>query len=626
MKILNRLKKHSEVKMLRIMRNIFNRLSIESLLRRVGIGKRFYIFFILISFIPIALIGFLTYFKSQVAVETKVTQYCKQINRGVRSNFDLRFQNINDFTVNLLYSSIMQDNLAQANALSEEGKNTSDVSKSIQDYLKENVILSRDTIIHTSLLTKYHVRVVYDIDSNNFLKASDNDIITPDLYRESESKGGKLLWKSVAKEDANNIFQRKNMDNAFEVSREFSIISQGNEKAGVFCILYSSQFLNDACMQNTGDGYVFLIDSDSTVVFSNEQKYLFKKFPYIKELANIEKSYKANDDVAISKIGGENIIMSYSKSNVNGWGIVYLMAYSPLVNDYQNFASKIFTILILLLALTVVFAFMFAQSISSPLKRMIAMTNKVKSGEFNVQVDDFGNDELSNLSNSLNDMAKRINELVDEVYKTKIREKDFKIKSLQAQINPHFIYNTLECIRWKARNNKDYDVSKRVETLSSLLRLVLSDNNTITILDNELKYIEYYLYFQKLSFKNALDVVWDVDDSVRKYKCIKLLLQPIVENCINHGFSPIIEKLIIKIVIKDKGDNIFICIEDNGVGADEEKVRKFIYESGENSVKHIALKNVYSRLTEYFGSNFSFEFYSRPDEGTRVEITFKKEC
>ena len=597
---------------------------IEKYLRKLKIGQRFFVLFLFFSFIPMMFIGTVTYNKAQATIEEKVSKYCMQINTGIKTNYDLLFKSIDEFSIEVMYKKELQDELAQL-IVEKSIPNEQDyfLKNDIIQYLKGNVLLNKNQILNINIVTNDKTSITYDINFNEFGKSSTHQIITNDLYKLAVEANGKLVWNTVAKGNSAKVYGYENMDNTFQVTRAFGLPHRQGSIVGVTSILYSSSFLEPTYKDITGEGDVYLIDSNNMVLFSNKKEFIYKKFPYEKVIAGKREAFRNLDEVYYKKLTDKNILLTYSISKVNGWGVVYVAPYSQLVKENKQFGIFILMVAIILLLIASISTFIFSTSISNPLKRLIKVTKKVKSGDFEVRDNASGNDEITDLTLSFNDMIGKVDELIKEVYETKIREKDFKLRALQSQINPHFLYNTLDSIRWVARKNKDYDVSKRIENLSSMFRLILSDDSIITTLDQEIKYTEYYLFFQIQSFKEKLKIIWDIDDSVREFKTIKLLLQPIVENSIIHGMDTSKEQLIIKIVIRDRNENIYIKIEDNGIGADEVYVKETL-ESKPLCKSGIGLKNVNDRIKEYYGENYMLHFSSKVGERTVVEITVPK--
>lgn len=595
---------------------------LEKKLRKIKIGKRFLVLFILFSFIPMLLIGIFTYNKSQETIKGKVTQYCVQINTGVRTNYDLFFKNIDEFSIELMYNKELQNELeklidAEKSHSGEEYFLESDILK----YLKANTILSKNEILNISLKTKNNTNIVYDINLNGLKKFPINQIISDDIFNNAMNSKGKLIWNTGYKEE---LGEDESNGNTFQVSRTFNLTNKGNGMAGVVSILYSSNFLETVYNDITGEGDIYLIDSDNKVLFSNNKKIIYKTLPYESEIVNIKNNLQKENKVYSKTLEDKNILLTYSKLETNGWGVVYVAPYSQLIKENRNFGILIIVVSIILFFVTSISTFIFSKSISDPLKKLMKLAEKVELGNFKARVGVYGNDEITDLSYSFNNMIEKIDELIEEVYETKIREKDFKLRALQAQINPHFLYNTLDGIRWIARKNKDYDVSRRIENLSNMFRIVLKDEKIVTTLDEEIRYTEHYLFFQKQSFKERLEIVWNIDEAVKQYKVVKLLLQPIVENCIIHGMDTSKEKLIINITAKDNQENIYIKIEDNGIGVDSDNINRILHDNIKNSKNSIGIKNVNVRIKEYYGDQYGLQFMSSIGDGTIVEINIPK--
>lgn len=595
---------------------------LEKTLRRVGVGKRFFLIFILLSFIPMLFVGLITYNKSQATVENKVSVYCKQINRGIRSNFELLFRKVNEYTIEMIYNNELQDKFTRLLLeKSNQSENEYFSSNDIMEYLKRYIVLNENAILKTSIVTVDKSIFNYDNDYKESKKVS--SIISDEIFNRAVEAKGRLIWSSVVKDVNADNYVYKNVDNGFQVSRSFTIAKKNADTVGVFSVLYSSSFLKSAYDQIAGAGDVYLVDENNIILYSNKKEEWFKEFPYADILNARTVNLSNTEDVYFTKIARSNVLLTYSKSAINGWGIAYTTPYLPLVEENREFGIMIIFVSVILLVLTAFVALVFSSSVSNPLRRLTKLTGEVKMGRFDVREDIVGKDEITVLSLAFNDMIQKVEELIKEVYETKIREKDFKLKALQAQINPHFLYNTLDAIRWSARTKKDFDISRRVENLTNLFRLILSDDSIITTLDQEIKYTEYYLFFHMQNYKDKLHVIWDVDEAVRKFKTIKLLLQPLVENSIIHGMIPSKEKMTIKIIIKNANDEIFMRIEDDGAGADPEAIMETLNQSAEQK-EGIALKNVNDRIKEFYGDRCGIKFYSEIGVGTAVEIVVPK--
>jgi two-component system sensor histidine kinase YesM len=326
-------------------------------------------------------------------------------------------------------------------------------------------------------------------------------------------------------------------------------------------------------------------------------------------------------DVSVERIEGSDSIMTDSFSVETGYRYIHIQPYSNLIADNRDIAL----IMLLLFSLSVIIAsaaaFAFSKSILHPLFQVQDELERIiAKGDFKRRIPVEGNDEISALSANLNDMVSKLETLIEENYIIKLKEGKFKLMALKSQINPHFIFNTLDSIRWIARRNEDFAVSKRLELLSNILKNTLLDDRIMTTFGQEIKNTKNYLMLQKENLQSRLNIDWDIDRSVLKCKTLMLILQPLVENSIFHGMKP---RQILKlgISVKERGESIVIIVEDDGVGISEEVIRDVM--TADYGGNHIGLYNVKSRVETYF-ENALFEIEAGPDTGTRITITIPK--
>ena len=592
---------------------------IETALRKVSIKSRFFLIFVILAFFPMFAIGLITINSSQNIVEQKVGQYCIQANRGVRTNVDALLNRMNSYTIDVLYSDQMQENVQK---LIAQKKMDTFYSVEIEKILKHSSIINEKDIQTVNIIFKsdFSGEVSYNIDANQFYDINEMEKTS---YDKAAKLGGKIIWTTYFPSQQASDGNHSISGGGLLASRAFHLLKNG-QLIGVFNVLFSSDYFNSVYDGMISEGDVYLVDNEGNIAFSNNREKIYTKFPYMELLYKNQRQLQSYDNVLLSMENSDNMLLTCSLSKVNNWYIVYMTPYSELLKDNKKLGSMIIVISIILLLISGAVTYMFSLSIAKPLRRLKAVTNIVKSGNFDVTGDTLeGNDEITSLSADFDDMIKKLKSLIQEVYIAKINEKDFKLKALQAQINPHFLYNTLDGIRWVARKKEDYEVSNRIEILSKLFRIILDNDSNVTTIEQEKTYTEYYLFFQMQTFKDKLETFWDIDDSVLPYKTIKLLLQPIVENSIIHGMTPDNDKLILQISIRDLGETIRIRIDDNGAGTDQDRVRRII-EKGIENEKQIGLKNVNERIKSYYGDDFGLTFISEIGVGTRVEIILPK--
>lgn len=272
---------------------------------------------------------------------------------------------------------------------------------------------------------------------------------------------------------------------------------------------------------------------------------------------------------------------------------------------------------------------------SSVARQIIRVSRHMKHmNEENLQpyTGNLNNDEIGSLVLSYNSMIARINELIHTVQQEQILKKEAEIKMLQAQIKPHFLYNTLESMRMLARINNDREVERMAYSLGALMRYSLSSEQDITSLDQEIKNVEHYIFIQKIRMGERLQFTMTEKGDFTKFTCPRFILQPLVENCIIHGLVDFMEVGVIVVMVEELEKELRITIEDNGHGIPEERLREIRgllnHEGNELlSVNHksIGLKNVNERIKAFFGESSGIEIYSTEGAGTVYIISLKRD-
>lgn len=220
-------------------------------------------------------------------------------------------------------------------------------------------------------------------------------------------------------------------------------------------------------------------------------------------------------------------------------------------------------------------------------------------------------------------MAHKIKELVQREYVQEIKRQEVELKALMAQINPHFLYNTLESLRMKAVVNKDHDVAEMIKKFSRFLRMNVIGSNDIVEIEEELNHVGYYIDIMNMRYNNRFRLIIDMEDDIVNALILKLTLQPLIENSIFHGFESKEGDCVIEIKGRKQGSDIFIEVNDNGVGMDEvilAEIRNALNNAAASDRIGIGIVNVHKRLMYYFGKSYGISIFSAPEKGTRIEI------
>lgn len=288
----------------------------------------------------------------------------------------------------------------------------------------------------------------------------------------------------------------------------------------------------------------------------------------------------------------------------------------------QNIAMTSIVVLITLVLLCAIIAVFVSRSISVPIKKITHMVGRIAEGDLEVErIEIKSHDELSRLGDFFNLMVIRLKKLMEQIVheQEEKRKKEFEV--LQAQINPHFLYNTLDSVVRLIGKGKSEDAIVMISSLSKLFRISLSKGKSIITIQDELEHARHYLNIQKARFKNRFEFEILAQDEVLPYKTLKLILQPIIENSVHHGLEYSMDEGLIKVTAERVENKVLLQVEDNGVGISPEKLEQIL--SGQLKSERgsgVALKNVHDRIRLYFGNEYGLDIKSRLEEGTIVSV------
>lgn len=297
-----------------------------------------------------------------------------------------------------------------------------------------------------------------------------------------------------------------------------------------------------------------------------------------------------------------------------------MTAYVPMtVMEQDSTKVRMFIILICILCLIVfTFAGMFiSRYFSIRMNKIVYVLNAFREGELHKRMGYRGKDEFTQIASALNEMGRDIDNLIEQVYMTQIEKKEAELESLQAQINPHFLYNTLSSISRLAQFGEIDKLQRMVLDLAKFYRLSLNEGRTVIPIRSELEQVQAYMNIQTTKFGDAVSVFYDIDPSIIHYDTIKLILQPFIENALEHAWFG--SSIHIRISGRMQGDEIIFKIIDDGIGMSQEKIKQ-IFDPVEGLNTGYGIRNVNSRIQLHFGSKYGVTIGSRPGIGTTVQI------
>ena len=377
-----------------------------------------------------------------------------------------------------------------------------------------------------------------------------------------------------------------------------------------------------------GDHRVFLMDSDGRVLLSSENGISGSELFNTEEMTEY---FTEPSGIFERKNNGEKECVIYRQLPEQGW---YLAADIPNkeVSRYRTMAYTVSTfsvvfVLIMLFSILCIYA-VYSRVISNKLQDMVSKIN-VEDIEALPKIVTERKSEIDVLESRVDDALRHINKITKAYYDAKLREEKALMTALQAQINPHFLYNTLDAINWVAISNNNWEISSMISLLASYFRQSLGMGKNVVTIKDELELVRVYVEIQQFRFQNKIDVNYDVNDELLKYPVPKMTLQPIIENAIVHGICKnTISNGRIDISVEKNNDMIYISIKDDGCGTDESKLNENILHSRKNSDSYVksgyGLHNVYERIMLFSDNAEGCGIKGRSSsDGTEITIIVK---
>ena len=451
----------------------------------------------------------------------------------------------------------------------------------------------------------------YISNHKNVLFNEENPIAGQQWYIEALSAGGAIVINSPHLQN----FIKRNYIWVVSFSRQINNRVNG-EIEGILLIDINIDEIKDICIKNSTDThYYFLLDSDGSIIFHPREELIYSGLLEEPVDAIIKEKKSAFQTV----INNRNRIYSVRQEILSGWKIVAVTDVNRLYLPFKPPTR----FLVLWLVPGLLFLFFISRLISSrilhPIHSLRESMKKVKEGQFDITVDVPEYDEIGALARDFNVMIRKIRDLLT-LYNNeqqKLRISDFR--ALQSQINPHFLYNTLDSVIWMTAKNRKDEAIEMISSLSKMLRQGLSSNKSLVSLEEEYEHARQYCIIQKIRYMDQLEYSLELAENCQSTLVPRLILQPIIENALYHGIVDWDDGCEIRVKSRVKGKFLEIIVSDNGKGADIPNLQKHLEEESMDSArKSVGLKNINDRLKILFGENAGMSFRSGRYEGLDV--------
>lgn len=537
--------------------------------------------------------------------------------KNIREEITLENSYIFDNSVNIIDRTLMEVDTLTSSLASNESTQLYTINNVSTDSFKTISRLAKTLPIIYRYIDSIYIyseqtdTVIMDNNSIPLSDLSDTDWIN--AYRAVTSPKGTIIPRSK-----NNVYP--------QLITIIKPIYVADEKKGAIIMNINAQSIyNSMLYQQYKDGRLFfLVNADNKIIISSELSY-FNTYPDDIGLNTL--TIESNPKNSVYEINDKNYVVLSGDSTISDYK--YISAYPLELYEHKLSTMKLQIIGILLLLMIIIFILAYVASVRSysPLNEIISFLDNSQPPADSIEEED--KNELMYIINSIqthiNDKTKMA-EILEERMKL-LRKSQYDM--LQTQINPHFLYNTLETINWMAYNmsNSENPVSKSLINLASFFRNTLTSGYFVSI-ENEIKYTKEYVNILALRYGDLFDIEWDIDESILSYTIIKICLQPIIENAVYHGIKQKNDKGLIKIKGLCDDNNIILIVSDDGVGIEKDafdELNKTLSETSfTNEKSHIGLSNVNQRIKIIFGDSYGIHVESTVGVGTDVYVTIPK--
>ena len=399
----------------------------------------------------------------------------------------------------------------------------------------------------------------------------------------------------------------------------------GKKEGGVLFVDLNYSAIRNLCDDSSvgKKGYIFIIDKEGNIVYHPQQQQLYNEL----QTENIEEVMNCTSDYLELGKGDSKKLYTVSRSEKTGWTVVSCSYTSELLKR-SNQAQELYMLMaVILVAVALIISSIVSKGITRPIHKLQSYMALIQEGDFqagNVEVD--SRNEIGSLTETFNVMTQKIQELMVQIIEEQQAKRKSELKALQSQINPHFLYNTLDSIIWMAEEGKNEEVVVMTASLAKLFRQIISNEEEEISIFQEVEYCRNYLIIQKMRYKDKLEFEIDLAPDIKGDKIIKMVLQPLIENAIYHGLKYKESKGMLVLKGYGQGDDIIFEIRDNGVGMDQETM-KHIFERHKVNYRSngVGVYNVERRIKLSYGQEYGISYKSKLGEGTVATMRIPKE-
>lgn len=599
-------------------------------INNLAIRYKLIIMFLLISILPSIGLGLLIDYTVERIIGRQVNENTIQLIGKVNKSLEFYVSNMQNMTYLISFDPGIKRFMAGSDkeaSIEEQEKSEYSMRKFLQGY----------TTLYSEIAGIMVVNSKGDYISNELYTRSTMPLTKESWYKEAVANKG--IFKILGKPHQRNITSHANYKEEEVISVARAILNPNNQQVeGVILIDLKLRVIAEAVkdVRLGKSGYLLVIDNNGGHIYSPAK-------PIIRDIPK-QWVMEENTGTFSQVVKGEELQFIYRKSSFTDWTTVGVFSSKESALEVREIRFYVITFVFFLCLLSIAAAIFLALSMSRPINQLMSFMQKAESGDLTIRYWGNREDEFGQLGRSFNTMLTQMSRLLSLTELQGRQKREAELRSLQAHIKPHFLYNTLDTIHWMARKKGADDVAEVVQSLSRLFRIGLSKGNDIIPLSDEVEHIQSYLVIQKTRYKEKLNYTLDISPEVQHLYVLKLVLQPIVENAIYHGIKERRGPGHIGITARAEEGSLILRVSDDGAGMSIEKLKqlmkllentvavpnepeyerketgKVMYSTDLRDQQGYGVLNVQARIQLTFGDQFGMTIDSEEGKGTTVTI------
>ncbi|WP_274652098.1 cache domain-containing sensor histidine kinase [Paenibacillus humicola] len=564
--------------------------------RMFSLRYKILIFSLLMTLVPILIVGSFSYVRSTKIVRDQASKLNMETLKQIAYNIEFIINDVRGISINMINNQRLNQYLKSFNR-SEMSQNDPSIQTLLGDYI----------------LTKKYVYSIYvqDLSGGGMDTQGARNLLSEEQIARMKALNGKEEWS------LSDVYVGTSDLNVITLFREIRDINNINQVLGFMKINLSQPQIRSIYDKQVASehGLFFMIDADKTILSTLSDQKVGQKLEdrYVRP-----QLFTDREGYYDTEIDGQKYMVEFYTIDQTGWRLINCVPLRSITKQGDQIKQVTYVSIFLSLVICFLFLLYFLLKVLKPLRQIRRLMGSLEKENFNVNMNVQGNDEIALLGSSFNKMSRRLDELINEVHVVKIKQKEAEIKALEEQINPHFLYNTLDLIYWVGRMEKAYETASLIQTLSQLFRIGLNKGSGFTLVRKELEYIENYMLIQKKRYENAITFTAEADPDTLNCKVIKLILQPLIENAITHGIEQKGGFGHIGVRIYKEGDTVVYEVTDDGVGMDPDVVARL--QGPAHLQQGVGLRNINDRIKLSFGNSYGIHIESKPGQGTKVIV------